>query len=135
MQTTITDTSSVVLDPIAQALDLTPVVPANRDVDVSAVHDDFEYARGNMISVIEKGQEALNGILDVAQMSQSARSFEVAATLIKTVADANKDLLELSKKKKELLKQEDSKGPSTVNNNMFVGNAADLLKMIKSNGV
>lgn len=135
MQTTITDTSSVVLDPIAEALELTPVVPANRDIDVSAVQDDFEYARGNMISVIEKGQEALNGILDVAQMSQSARSFEVAATLIKTVADANKDLLELSKKKKELLKQEDSKGPSTVNNNMFVGNAADLLKMIKSNGV
>ena len=88
-----------------------------------------------MIAAIEKGQEALNGILDVAQMSQSPRGYEVAATLLKAVADANKDLLELSKKKKDLLKQEDNKGPSTVNNNMFVGNASELLKMIKSNGV
>lgn len=116
-------------------MELTPVVRDSVEVDVSSVKDDFEYARGNMISVIEKGQEALNGILEVAGMSQSARSYEVAATIIKAVADANKDLLELSKKKKDLLKQEDNKGPSTVNNNMFVGNAADLLKMIKSNGV
>lgn len=129
------DTSLPAHDPIATALELTPVVREVVEVDVNSIKDDFEYARGNMISVIEKGQEALSGILDVAQMSQSARSFEVAATLIKTVADANKDLLELSKKKKELLKQENNKGPSTVNNNMFVGNAADLLKMIKSNGI
>lgn len=88
-----------------------------------------------MISVIEKGQEALSGILDVAGMSQQPRAYEVAASLLKAVADANKDLLDLSKRKKELLKQDETKGPSTVNNNMFVGNAAELLKMIKSNGV
>lgn len=134
-QTTTTDISSPVLDPIAEALDLTPVLPKEAEVDVSSISDDFEYARGNMISVIEKGQEALSGILDVAGMSQQPRAYEVAASLLKAVADANKDLLDLSKRKKELLKQDETKGPSTVNNNMFVGNAAELLKMIKSNGV
>ena len=128
------DTSSQKLnDPIATALELEPI--PNRPVEaISAdkVEDDFEYARGNMIAIIEKGQEALNGILDVAGMSQQARSYEVVATLIKSVADANKDLLELSKKKKELLKQDEQKGPATVNNNMFVGNATELLKMIKN---
>lgn len=90
-----------------------------------------------MIAVIEKGQEALSNMLDVAGQSQQARSYEVVATLMKTLADTNKDLLELSKRQKELLKPEEGKGPSTVNNNMFVGNAADLLKMIKNtqNGV
>jgi hypothetical protein len=128
------DTSSPKLnDPIATALELEPI--PNRPVEAISpdkVEDDFEYARGNMIAIIEKGQEALNGILDVAGMSQQARSYEVVATLIKSVADANKDLLELSKKKKELLKQDEQKGPATVNNNMFVGNATELLKMIKN---
>jgi Terminase DNA packaging enzyme len=114
---------------------LTPVVSAPVEVDAATVTDDFEYARGNMIAAIEKGQEALNGVLEVAGMSQQPRAYEVAATLLKSLADANKDLLELSKKKKDLLKQDETKGPSTVNNNMFVGNAAELLKMIKSNGV
>jgi hypothetical protein len=102
-------------------------------VDIPTVDDDFEYARGNMIAAIEKGQEALSSMLQVAGQSQQARSYEVVATLLKTVADANKDLLELSKKKKELMKSDESKGPSTVNNNMFVGNASELLKMIKNN--
>jgi hypothetical protein len=136
-QQTITDILPSVTDPIADALELTPVPVKQVSIDPSTITDDFEFARGNMIAAIEKGQEALNDMLQVAGMSQQARSYEVVATLLKTVADANKDLLELSKKKKELLKDDESKGPSTVNNNMFVGNAADLLKMIKNtqNGI
>lgn len=136
-QQTITDILPPVTDPIADALELAPVPPKQVDIDPSTIEDDFEYARGNMIAAIEKGQEALSDMLQVAGMSQQARSYEVVATLLKTVADVNKDLLELSKKKKELLKADEAKGPSTVNNNMFVGNAADLLKMIKNsqNGV
>lgn len=92
--------------------------------------DDFEYARGNMINIIEKGNEALDGILNVAGQSQQPRSYEVAATLIKTLVDAQKDLLELQKKKKELTGESSTK---TVTNNLFVGSTAELQKLIKNN--
>jgi hypothetical protein len=82
-----------------------------------------------MISAIEKGQEALSGILDVAGMSQHPRAYEVAATLVKTIADANKDLLELQKRKKDLTGVGPS--PTTVNNNLFVGSTAELQQLIK----
>ena len=131
MQTTTMDTSSQNLDVIANSLDLQPIEDNKKAVRDNIV-DDFEYARGNMIAVIEKGQEALSGILDVATMSQHPRSYEVVATLVKAVADANKDLLDLSKKRKDLEKVE-SGGPQTVNNNLYLGSTADLLKLLKDN--
>lgn len=136
MLMTIMDTSpqesNNVVDVIATTLDLKPMPTklSSNDIDKS-VEDDFEYARGNMIATIEKGREALDEILNVAVQNQQARSFEVVATLVKTIADANKDLMELSKRKKDLLK-DDNKSPGTVNNNLFVGNASELLKMIKN---
>jgi hypothetical protein len=129
MQTIIMDTSSQNLDVIANSLDLQPIED-NKKAAHDNIVDDFEYARGNMIAVIEKGQEALSGILDVAGMSQHPRSYEVVATLVKAVADANKDLLELSKKRKDLEKV-DNGGPQTVNNNLYLGSTADLLKLLK----
>ena len=131
MQTVIMDISSQNLDVIANSLDLQPIEENKKAVRDNIV-DDFEYARGNMIAVIEKGQEALSGILDVATMSQHPRSYEVVATLVKAVADANKDLLELSKKRKDLEKVENG-GPQTVNNNLYLGSTADLLKLLKDN--
>ena len=131
MQTVIMDTSSQNLDVIANSLDLQPIEDNKKAVRDNIV-DDFEYARGNMIAVIEKGREALSGILDVATMSQHPRSYEVVATLVKAVADANKDLLELSKKRKDLEKVENG-GPQTVNNNLYLGSTADLLKLLKDN--
>jgi hypothetical protein len=124
--------SNNVVDVIATTLDLNPMPTklSSSNIDKN-VEDDFEYARGNMIATIEKGREALDEILSVAVQNQQARSFEVVATLVKTIADANKDLMELSKRKKDLLK-DDSKSPGTVNNNLFVGNASELLKMIKN---
>lgn len=122
-------------DVIADTLGLTPI--PNRPVaavEAPQVEDDFEFARNNLLMTIKQAQEALDGIMSVAAMGQQARSYEVVATMIKTIADANKDLLELSKKKKELMKPEEGgRGPSTVNNNMFVGNTAELLAMIKKN--
>lgn len=117
-------------DPISQALDLTPleVTPTTLRTQTD---DDFEYARGNLIGIIEKGQEALSGILDVAGMSQHPRSYEVVATLINSLTTANKDLLELSKKKQEL--DGNVGGPKTVNNNLFIGSTAELQKLIKKN--
>ena len=131
MQTTTMDTSSQNLDVIANSLDLQPIED-NKKTAQDNIVDDYEYARGNMIAVIEKGQEALSGILDVAGMSQHPRSYEVVATLVKAVADANKDLLELAKKRKDLEKVENG-GPQTVNNNLYLGSTADLLKLLKDN--
>jgi predicted house-cleaning noncanonical NTP pyrophosphatase (MazG superfamily) len=119
-------------DPIAKTLNLTPItelVPNKQEAAETQVHDDFEYARGNLIAVIEKGQEALSGILDVAGMSQHPRSYEVVATLVKAVSDANKDLLELQKRKKDLTGIDPT--PTTVNNNLFVGSTAELQQLIK----
>lgn len=124
-------------DPIADSLGLTPItqiplaVPVAKTAGDKQVEDDFEYARGNLISAIEKGQEALSGILDVAGMSQNPRSYEVVATLLKTVADANKDLLELQKRKMDLTGV--GPNPTTVNNNLFVGSTAELQQLIKKN--
>lgn len=121
-------------DAISDALDLRPMetfdVVESKQPE-STVQSDFEYARGNMISILEKGNEALNDMLEFAQRSQHPRGFEVVAGLIKTLAETNKDLLDLSKKKKDI---EGTDGPTTVNNNLFVGSSADLLKMLKSNG-
>ena len=125
------DTSSQSRDIIADSLDLQPIEDV-KAIEQSQIVDDFEYARGNVISAIEKGQEALSGIVDVAGMSQHPRSYEVVATLIKAVTDANKDLLELSKRRKELQKTDDG-GPKTVNNNLYLGSTADLLKLLKDN--
>lgn len=125
------DTSSQSRDIIADSLDLQPIDDV-KAAEQNNIVDDYEYARGNMIAAIEKGQEALSGILDVAGMSQHPRSYEVVATLVKAVADANKDLLELSKKRKELEKV-DNGGPQTVNNNLYLGSTADLLKLLKDN--
>ena len=131
MQTVIMDTLSPNLDVIANSLDLQPIED-NKKAAQDNIVDDYEYARGNMIAVIEKGQEALSGILDVAGMSQHPRSYEVVATVVKAVADANKDLLELAKKRKDLEKV-DNGGPQTVNNNLYLGSTADLLKLLKDN--
>ena len=122
-------------DPIADVLNITPVssmplsMPVIDAYNDTQVNDDFEYARGNMLSAIEKGQEALSGVLEVAGMSQHPRAYEVAATLVKTLADANKDLLELQKRKKDLTGV--GPNPTTVNNNLFVGSTAELQQLIK----
>ena len=98
---------------------------------VDDIKKDYEYTRGNLYSIIEKGQEALNGVLELAQESEMPRAYEVAGQLIKNVADATDKLLDLQKKLKDV-EEEKQKGPSTVNNALFVGSTADLAKMLKS---
>lgn len=115
-------------DTIGQALDLAPVSSQKTAPVNSDVQDDYDFARANLINTISKGQEALDGILDVAQMSQHPRSFEVVATLINSLTAANKDLLDLSKKKKDL---DGEAGAKTINNNLFVGSTAELQKLLK----
>ena len=95
------------------------------------VRRDYEYTRGNLYSLIEKGQEAINGIMELAQESEMPRAYEVADQLIKNVADATDKLLELQKKLKEVEEESASKGPTNVTNALFVGSTAELSKLLK----
>jgi len=98
---------------------------------VDEIRKDYDYTRGNLYSLIEKGQEAINGILELAQESEMPRAYEVAGQLIKNVADATDKLMDLQKKLKEVEEEKQAKGPSTVNNALFVGSTAELAKMLK----
>ena len=96
------------------------------------IEKDYEYTRGNLYSIIEKGQEAINGILELAQDSEMPRAYEVAGQLIKSDSDATDKLMDLQKKLKDVEEEKASKGPNTVNNSLFVGSTAELAKMLKS---
>tara|TARA_B100001109_G_scaffold12585_1_gene9402 strand:- start:3333 stop:3755 length:423 start_codon:yes stop_codon:yes gene_type:complete len=101
------------------------------DRDKTDIRNDYEYTRGNLYSIIEKGQEAINGILELAQESDMPRAYEVAGQLVKSVSDATDKLMDLQKKLKDVEEETVQKGPSTVNNSLFVGSTADLAKMLK----
>ncbi len=98
---------------------------------VEDVKKDYEYTRGNLYSLIEKGQEAINGILELAQESEMPRAYEVAGQLIKNVADATDKLMDLQKKLKDV-EEDKTKGPTNVTNALFVGSTADLAKLLKN---
>ena len=107
---------------------------SNVEKIVSTIDDvkkDYDYTRGNLYSLIEKGQEAINGILELAQESEMPRAYEVAGQLIKSVADTTDKLMDLQKKLKSI-EEESHKGPTTVNNALFVGSTAELSKLLKS---
>ena len=94
------------------------------------VEKDYEYSRANLYSIIEKGQEAINGIMEVAGESASPRAYEVAGQLIKSVADTTDKLMDLQKKVKDV--NEDAPKTNNVTNNaLFVGSTSELSKMLK----
>ena len=95
------------------------------------VNKDYDYTRGNLYSLIEKGQEAINGIMEVAGETASPRAYEVAGQLIKSVADTTDKLADLHKKIKDI-EEDNSKIQGNVTNNaLFVGSTAELQKMLK----
>ena len=103
------------------------IVPENKDIQ-----KDYEYTRANLYSLIEKGQEAINGIMELAGESASPRAYEVAGQLIKSVADTTDKLADLQKKLKDLEEDNSNKGPSNVTNNaLFVGSTSELSKLLK----
>ena len=104
-----------------------PTLKKSEQLDIK---QDYEMSRAQLHNLVMKGQEAVDGILDVARASDHPRAYEVAATTIKAVGDVTDKLIDLQGKMKELDKEE-KKGPSTVNNTMFVGSTADLQKMLK----
>ena len=120
-------------DPISQALDVKPmegeIVPVEKVEVNPEMENDFKYARENLYNIIERGTDALNGIVDLAQQSQHPRSFEVVADLVRTLSTANKDLLDLQKKMKDL-QPEEAKNQK-VTNNLFVGTTKDLTDLLE----
>lgn len=115
---------------IAPGENLPAVVEKKMTTQVDA---DFEYARENMMEVINKGQEALFDLMDVARQSQHPRAYEVLATMMNTMVGASKDLLDLQAKKKKIMEDDPTASPQQVTNNLFVGSTAELQKYLKQN--
>ena len=109
---------------IESSKEIKPVDKTDETVDT-----DFKYARENLYNIIEKGSDALNTLVDVANQSQHPRAFEVVSQLVKTLSDTNKDLLEIQKKVK-VIKKDIPDQPQNVTNALFVGNTSELQKMI-----
>ena len=106
--------------------EILPIDPAN------AVESDADFARKNIRDLIQKGGFAVDDLLQVAKHSESPRAYEVAANLIKNLSDLNKDLLEVQKRKKDLVVEKSSNGVN-VDKAVFVGSTAELMKLIKAN--
>ena len=95
------------------------------------VEKDYKYTRGQLYSLIEKGQETLNGIMELAGDSASPRAFEVAGQIIKSVADTTDKLMDLQKKVKEVEEEKTKTTNNVTNNALFVGSTSELSKMLK----
>tara|TARA_Y100001963_G_scaffold104433_1_gene143929 strand:- start:2066 stop:2515 length:450 start_codon:yes stop_codon:yes gene_type:complete len=132
-------------DPIDEALNTTSAIEVSStpeggclrrkdkltNVTKSDVEKDYDYTRGQLYSLIEKGQETLNGIMELAGESASPRAYEVAGQLIKSVADTTDKLMDLQKKVKEVDEEKKQTTSNVTNNALFVGSTSDLSKMLK----
>tara|TARA_B100001250_G_scaffold372746_1_gene358432 strand:- start:620 stop:1042 length:423 start_codon:yes stop_codon:yes gene_type:complete len=114
---------------VGVGVDKTSVDSSNKPEEIQK---DYEYTRANLYSLIEKGQESLNGILELAGESASPRAYEVAGQIIKSVADTTDKLIDLQKKVKEVEEDSPKKSAGNVTNNaLFVGSTSELSKMLK----
>ena len=102
-----------------------------KKVENHDISKDYDYTRGNLYSLIEKGQEAINGIMEVAGETASPRAYEVAGQLIKSVADTTDKLMDLQKKVKEVEEDVNKTTNNVTNNALFVGSTSELSKMLK----
>jgi hypothetical protein len=124
------------VDPIATNVEIVSSTEVVSVKPEDVVETDTEYARRNIRDLIDKGSVAVDNLLQVSKESEHPRAYEVVAGLMKTMADLNKDLLELQKRKKDLQPQLDNvsnRGNITVEKAVFVGSTAELLKQIREN--
>ena len=128
-------------DPIDEALNIEVSKPSKIDpvkkqniiekVNDTVVTKDYDYTRANLYSLIEKGQETLNGIMELAGESASPRAYEVAGQLIKSVADTTDKLMDLQKKVKDVEEEKSKTTNNVTNNALFVGSTTELSKILK----
>ena len=131
MKNNVTDGLNEVLDIDSELIEVPRGSLERRKVEVPTdVQDDYKYARNNLYDVIDKGNEALDYLLELAKASEHPRAFEVVGQITKTLVDANNNLLDLQKKIKDLSKDEDK--PQNVTNSLFVGSTDELLKLLEN---
>ena len=118
-------------EPSELAKHVEKVKPSLKKSETEDVKQDYEVSRAQLHNLVMKGQEAVDGILDVARASDHPRAYEVAGQLIKNVGDVADKLIDLQKKMKELDDDGSSKGPTNVTNAMFVGSTSELQKKLK----
>ena len=121
---------------LSEVLDVEPIdtKPMTQLIAVNNIDDDAEFARQNIRELIQKGNDAVEGILHVAKESEHPRAYEVAANLIKNLSDLNKDLMEIQKRKKDLVPQEHkNSGNINVDKAVFVGSTTELVKFLNNN--
>ena len=105
------------------------------DSDLDHIESDYQYSRNQLYKLIQKGQQAIDGIIDVASSSDHPRAYEVAFQGMKHVSDMTDKLIDLQKKMKAIEEDVPQKGPSTINNTMFVGSTAELQKFLKQSKI
>lgn len=115
------------IEPVRAEVELAPLRPTEK----TDVEKDYEYTRANLYSLIEKGQEAINGIIEIANDGGSARAYEVAGQLIKSVGDVTDKLIDLQKKLKDIEEEKIKTTNNTMNNAIFVGSTSELSKFLK----
>jgi hypothetical protein len=132
MKKTIDEKISDVLDVDSSTGEVIVPKQVTTVIEKDTIDDDYEYARKNLRGLIENGKEVMENIIYVAKESESPRSYEVVGQLIKTLAETNKDLLDLAKKSKDLKSNKDEipNGGTQIQNALFIGSTAELQKLI-----
>ena len=118
------ESSIVEIEKVKEELNITPLKSND-------IQKDYEYTRANLYSLIEKGQESINGIMELAGEGGSPRAYEVAGQLIKNVGDVTDKLIDLQKKLKEVEEDVGKTTNNTTNNAIFVGSTSELSKLLK----
>ena len=116
---------------VVEEIENKPIIPRPKEKD--DIDSDYKYSRENLYSLVERGQDAIDGILTLAKETEHPRTYEVAGQLIKNVGEVTEKLLQLQEKMKKL-NNEVVKGPNKVTNALFVGSTSELQKMLKKNG-
>jgi hypothetical protein len=116
------------IEPTEKLVEEVPIViSTNNDIET-----DFNIARTNINSLLQKGNTAVDNLLNVAKETEHPRAYEVAANLIKTLADLNKDLLDIQKKRKELNNNQPTSEKTVIDKAVFIGSTAEMVKLIRS---
>jgi len=119
--------------PMAEAIEESRVTVMNETPSTdNDIDDDYKYARENLKEIIDSAQQSIADLASIASTSESPRAYEVLSTMMKTIVDANKDLLDIHKSVKKLKEDTDS-APKNVTNALFVGSTSDLMNLIKDN--
>jgi len=126
----ISDVTEVVENAVETVSPPKPVLVPKTEMNEADIDNDYKYQRENFYNLIERGQDAIDGILDLARESEHPRSYEVAGNLIKQVAEVTEKLGDLQTKMKKL-KEVPNSAPKNVTNALFVGSTAELQKMLK----